>query len=62
MASEYDALKGYHQARAVLYEREGKFGDAKTEYLREYQVSGDRSSQRRASELQRAEGQIEQSR
>jgi len=57
MAPEYDTLKGYHQARAVLYEREGKFGDAKTEYLREYQVSGDRSSQRRASELQRAETQ-----
>jgi protein O-mannosyl-transferase len=55
METQYDTLKGYHQARAVLYEKEGKVDDAKAEYLREYQVSGDRGSQRRASELARAE-------
>lgn len=54
MEPQNDNLRGYHQARAVLYEREGKFEEAQGEYIREYQVSGDRASQRRASELHRA--------
>jgi Flp pilus assembly protein TadD len=55
MEPQYDGLKGYHQARAVLYESAGRVSDARAEYIREYQISGDESSRRRASVIERLE-------
>lgn len=48
-----DGLRGVHQALGALYEMQGRYSEAQREYEREFQVSGDLKSQRRALVLQR---------
>jgi len=58
LATTNDSLRGVHQSLGALYEIQGKLPEAQREYEREFQVSGDIRSRRRALVLERQGGRM----